>query len=229
MLRVNTDDALRISTGATSEQLREALQAQPAPRSARSPSRRRRASASRGCRRIATPSSATPPRTARQHELRPQSRPGGTYDFTMKPNIAKTMRQQTMVQALDTIDRRVNELGVSEPTIALQGDNGDQISCRCPASPTSRGPRRSSVRPRILELKMVEGGPAPTRRALLSANKGGQCLPTWRSSAAPPTPGAAQTGTQFFLVRKVAAVTGRTCAAHSRRSTRTVAQPCVSC
>ena len=42
-------------------------------------------------------------------------------------------------------------------------------SCSSRASPTSRMPRRSSASTALLELKLVEAGPAPSREALLQA------------------------------------------------------------
>ena len=49
----------------------------------------------------------------------------GTYTFTMKPNIVVNLREDAVVQARQTIERRVNELGVTEPDIAQQGEGGD--------------------------------------------------------------------------------------------------------
>ena len=57
---------------------------------------------------------------------------GGSYEFTMKQNIERNLREQAVVQALDTIDRRVNELGVAEPNIARHGNPGDQILVQMP-------------------------------------------------------------------------------------------------
>ena len=45
----------------------------------------------------------------------------GSYTFRMKPNIANQMRNETVDQAIRTIERRVNELGVAEPIVARQG------------------------------------------------------------------------------------------------------------
>src|SRR5512133_57947 len=51
----------------------------------------------------------------------------GTYTFTIKPNRQIQLREDAVVQAQQTIDRRVNELGVAEPIIARQGgSSGDQ-------------------------------------------------------------------------------------------------------
>src|SRR5262249_5543447 len=43
---------------------------------------------------------------------------GGSYTFTLKPNIVVQLREDTVNQALQTIERRVNELGVAEPIVA---------------------------------------------------------------------------------------------------------------
>src|SRR5689334_17087815 len=56
----------------------------------------------------------------------------GTYTFTMKPNVQLTLREEAVVQARETIERRVNELGVTEPSIAQEGANGDQILVQLP-------------------------------------------------------------------------------------------------
>ena len=69
----------------------------------------------------------------------------GTYTFTMKPNIQVNLRDEAVVQARQTIERRVNELGVTEPSIAQQG-SATRSWCSCPASPTSSARRKSSGR-----------------------------------------------------------------------------------
>ncbi len=57
---------------------------------------------------------------------------GGAYTFTMKPNVQQALRTEAVVQARQTIERRVNDLGVAEPSIAQQGQNGDQILVQLP-------------------------------------------------------------------------------------------------
>src|SRR5262245_34780619 len=53
--------------------------------------------------------------------------PAGSYIFRMKPNVIVQTRQLAVTQAIETIERRVNELGVAEPNIAAYGSAGDQI------------------------------------------------------------------------------------------------------
>jgi preprotein translocase subunit SecD len=132
----------------------------------------------------------------------------GTYDFSMKPNIAVNMRQETMEQALDTIDRRVNELGVAEPNIALHGADEDQILVQMPGLTEVARAKEIIRSTAILELKIVEGGPAPTREALL-AGRSGQVPPDMEVVTGAPAAGGGDSGTMYFLVRKVAAVSGQ--------------------
>ena len=82
------------------------------------------------------------------------------------------MREQTVVQAQDTIDRRVNELGVTEPTISRYGDTGDQLLVQLPGvSEVARAKEviRSTAQ---LQLKIVEAGPASSQEALLQSYGG---------------------------------------------------------
>ncbi len=131
VLRVQTDEALKIHTTTTSEQLREAL---------------RTAGVNVGSIAVTSPTSfrvqGVPPdkdteftrladdQTATNYER--NSGAGGTYDFTMRQNIAVNMREQTVTQARETIDRRVNELGVAEPNISLYGQSNDEILVQLP-------------------------------------------------------------------------------------------------
>ena len=65
-------------------------------------------------------------------ELTYNRSPGaGSHTFTMRPNIAVQLREEAVVQALQTIERRVNELGVAEPIIARHSAN-DQILVQLP-------------------------------------------------------------------------------------------------
>jgi preprotein translocase subunit SecD len=206
-LKVHTDDALRISTTTTSEQLREALTTAGVKLGAvtvTSPTSFRVEGVPQD--RDAEFRNAADTHAGTNYDRNPGA--GGTYDFTMKPNIAKTMRQQTMEQALDTIDRRVNELGVSEPTIALQGDDSDEIFVQMPGLTDVARAKEIIRSTAILELKIVEGGPAPTQADLLAAHNG-VVPPDMEVVNGAADPSSGQVGTMYFLVRKVAAVTGQ--------------------
>jgi preprotein translocase subunit SecD len=203
VLRVQTDEALKIHTTTTSEQLRDAL---------------RTAGVTVASISVTSPISfrvqGVPPdkdaeftrladdQTATTYDRNAGA--GGTYDFTMKPNIVVTMREQTVNQALETIARRVNELGVSEPNISLYGQSNDEILVQLPGVTDVARAKEIIRNTALLELKIVEAGPAATQEALLQTY-GGKVPEDMEVIQ-----GAAAAGdTSFYLVKKVAAVTGQ--------------------
>ncbi len=206
VLRVNREDALRISTEGVGEQLREALSA---------------AGITVGAINVTSPTAfrveGVPPdkdaefrRIAEDQtnvNYERSSGSGGAYEFAMRPNIARGLREQTMVQAHDTIDRRVNELGVAEPNIAQHGDDGDQLLVQLPGISDVARAKDIIQSTALLELKLLEGGPAPTREALLQAHNG-QVPADMEVVSGAADPSSGESGTMYYLVRKVAAVNG---------------------
>ena len=205
VLRVHTDEALKTSTTTTAEQLREAARTAgitltavtvPAPTTFHIegvPSDK-----DADFRRVADQIAGT------NYDRNPGA--GGTYDFTMRPNIAVQMRQQTVTQARETIDRRVNELGVTEPNISEYGDTGDQLLVQLPGvSDVARAKEiiRSTAQ---LQLKIVEAGPMSSQEALLQQYNGK--LPD-DMEVVQGAAGSDETGTAYYLVRRTAAVTGQ--------------------
>jgi len=54
------------------------------------------------------------------------------YLLTMRPTVVADLRRETMVQALETITRRINALGLTEPTIATTGRGDNEILVQLP-------------------------------------------------------------------------------------------------
>jgi preprotein translocase subunit SecD len=133
----------------------------------------------------------------------------GTYTFRMRPNVAVQLKQDAVRQALQTIEKRVNALGVAEPIVAEHGSAGDQILVQLPGVSDVQRAKEIIRSTAMLELKIVEDGPAATREALLAT----------RNNQVPPdmeiVPGTSELAagerpnTVYYLVRKSAAVTGR--------------------
>ena len=203
VLRVQTDDALSIHTTTTSEQLREALKTAGVNASSikvTSPGSFRvegvPGDRDAEFRRLADDQTAT--------EYDRNAGAGGSYDFVMKPNIANNMREQAVTQALQTIDRRVNELGVAEPNISRYGQANDQILVQLPGISDVARAKEIISNTAILELKIVEAGPTSTQEALLQ-NYAGKVPEDMEVVQAAATSG--ESG--VYLVRKVAAVTGQ--------------------
>ena len=113
VLRVQTDDALRVETETSSEQLRQELGLlgiTVASISAVSPTQFR-------------VEGVPQERDAEFRQLTDEqlqvtynrvSGGGGSYTFTIRPPIEISLRDESVRQALQTIERRVNELGVAE-------------------------------------------------------------------------------------------------------------------
>jgi preprotein translocase subunit SecD len=208
VLRVQTDDALRIETETSAERLREAL-------------------SGKGITVTVTPVSSTefrvegvPP--GRDQEVRRiadeevgvnynrESGAGGTYIYRLKPNIAITLRQDSVTQALQTIERRVNELGVAEPIVALHGTAADQILVQLPGVTDVARAKEIIRSTALLELKLVEVGPASTREELLKPHNGREPADMQVvAGLSEVTEGGGRADTVYYLVRRVAAVTGR--------------------
>ena len=109
VLRVITDDALRVETESEMERVREALRtANIGFTNITSPSntefRVEGATGTPGAVQTATASSLT------NFDQTPGA--NGTYTFVMKPNVAIALRAEAVTQARQTIERRINELGV---------------------------------------------------------------------------------------------------------------------
>ena len=130
---------------------------------------------------------------------------GGSYTFAMKPNIQANLREEAVTQARETIERRINELGVAEPQIAIQGANGDQILVQLPGVTDVERAKRIIGSPGLLYLKLVEQGPAATKEELM---QNGQVPPNTEIVPGSPTGGDSGT-TVYYLLRKAAAVSGK--------------------
>jgi preprotein translocase subunit SecD len=137
----------------------------------------------------------------------------GSYTFSMKPNIVVQLREDAVTQARQTLERRVNELGVTEPSIAQQGS--DQILVQLPGVTDVDRAKEIIGSPGMLELTLVEQGPAATKEDLLRAS-GGQLPADMEVLSGAPEPAAhGGPAATFYLVRRVPAVTG-----HDLRSAR---------
>jgi len=167
VLRVQTDDALRVKTEQDSGRLQEEL-------------KRRSVPATVAIQDVTTfrvdgvpPAQDQAFRQAAEQESIDFERGTGTngsYTFAMRPNIAQALREEAVVQARQTIERRVNELGVTEPSIAQQG--ADQILVQLPGVSDVDRAKEVIGSPGMLELKLVEQGPSPSREDVLRTTGG---------------------------------------------------------
>ena len=202
VLRVQTDDALRLVTDQEMERLREELKTKtiavtgivaPDPTHFRVEG---------------VPAAQDAAFRAAANEVQANFDRGsglnGGYTFTMKPNIQQNLRDESVVQARQTIERRINELGVAEPSIAQQG--ADQILVQLPGVTDVEHAKSIIGSPGLLELKIVEGAPSPSKEALMvngQVPQGMDIVPGAGGS------GPGDTSTIYYMVKRVAAVTGQ--------------------
>jgi preprotein translocase subunit SecD len=204
VLRVQTGDALRLETDLTTERLREALETDSIQFTGIEPVSITEFRVEGVQDDAAFRTKATEMADAMFNR---SAGAGGTYTFTMRPNVANQLRQDAVTQALETIERRVNELGVAEPLVARHGGD-DQILVQLPGVEDVARAKEIISSTALLELKLVEQGPFPTREAALQAY--GNNLPgdaeilPGRADGGP----AAGTSSVFYVVKKAAVVAG---------------------
>jgi preprotein translocase subunit SecD len=128
----------------------------------------------------------------------------------MRPNIASQLREATVAQALQTIERRVNELGVAEPIVARQGPV-NQILVQLPGVTDVQRAKEIIRSTALLELKIVEMGPFPSEEAARQAynNAVPPDLVVVPGSEDIAATGGGTPGTVYYVVRRVPPITGR--------------------
>jgi preprotein translocase subunit SecD len=203
-LRVKTDDALRLETDLEAERLRAELSKRGVMVGSivtTDPTHFRVEG-------VPPPQDAVFRQAANEVQANFDRTPGGngSYAFAMKPNVQVQLRDEAVVQARETSERRVNELGVTEPSIAQQGQGGDQILVQLPGVTDIDRAKQIMGSSGLLELKIVEQGPSSSKEALAPNGQppaGMEIVPGVSSG------GGGEAGTVYYLVRKAAAVTGK--------------------
>jgi preprotein translocase subunit SecD len=134
---------------------------------------------------------------------------GGTYTFTMKANVRLQLADETVRQAIRTIENRVNELGVAEPIVARHG-GVDQMLVQLPGVADVARAKDIIGSPALLELKLVEAGPTSSREELLQSRGGTE--PPGMEVVSGVAEGAApgeRPAMSYYLVLRTPVVTGR--------------------
>ncbi|HKF39551.1 MAG TPA: protein translocase subunit SecD [Candidatus Acidoferrum sp.] len=101
--------------------------------------------------------------------------PGETNAFllTMRQSALARIQENTMEQSLETIERRVNALGLTEPTIQPQGRKDNEILVQLPGEGDPTRAKQVIQAGGQLELKLVEDPTTyPSEAAALAAHGG---------------------------------------------------------
>jgi preprotein translocase subunit SecD len=146
----------------------------------------------------------------------------GTFSVGMNEPFARQLRTQTVKEAMTTLERRINQLGVAEPIIAQHGEKGDQILIQLPGVQDVEAAKRVIKQTALLELKLVEDQ-AGTREALLQKTGGVEPEGKKIVEGQGETPGQPV----FYLVTRESVITGRDLK-NARVSVDDTNQPAVS-
>jgi len=134
--------------------------------------------------------------------------PNNTWTMAMKPSQLSDMKNKAVGQAIETIRSRIDQLGVSEPTIEEHGLGDYQILVQLPGVDDPERVKSIMQSTAMLEIKQSLGGPYPSEQAAMQANNG--VLPV-DSMLLPghAQPGSPDEGQSWYLVSRVSAVSGK--------------------
>ena len=128
----------------------------------------------------------------------------GRFAVEMTDLYQRQVKEQTVQEAIRTLERRVNALGVAEPVIAAQGSRGDQILVQLPGVTDVEQAKRVIKTTAQLSLRLVENSAASEETLLQGA--GGKVPDNMEVMSGPSdTPGQPI----YYLLRREALITGR--------------------
>jgi preprotein translocase subunit SecD len=134
------------------------------------------------------------------------------YMLTLRPTAVAAIEEQTMTQSLETIERRIDALGLTEPTIQPRGGRNDnEILVQLPGEGDPSRAISVIQAGGQLELKLVEDPSSyPSQAAALAAHGGilppnTELVPGRSESRST----AADTGEVWYILSRAAVVTGR--------------------
>jgi len=90
----------------------------------------------------------------------------------MKPTVANDLKNRAVTQAIETIRNRVDQLGVSEPTIQEHGLGQYQILVQLPGVDDPARVKQIIQSTAMLEIRQAFSGPYPSEQEALQANGG---------------------------------------------------------
>jgi len=146
-------------------------------------------------------------------ESAPAAGETSVYLLTLRPSAVAQIQENTMSQSLETIDRRINALGLTEPTIQRRGRNDNEILVQLPGEGDPSRAKAVIQAGGQLELRLVEDPRSYSSQSeALSAHGGilppGTELMPGRSETRSAS-GTPEQGEVWYLVSRAPIVTGR--------------------
>jgi preprotein translocase subunit SecD len=143
-------------------------------------------------------------------DLAPAAGQTDGYMFSLKATRIAGIKQQTMDQSVETIRRRIDALGLTEPTIAPTGREENEILVQLPGFGDPARAKAVIQAGGQLELRKVIDGPFPSEAEALASHggilpAGSELLPGKPEGGSPGQAG----GEIYYLVDRIPVVTGR--------------------
>ena len=135
------------------------------------------------------------------------------YTLTLRPSAIAQIQETTMTQSLETIERRINALGLTEPTIQLHGRKENEILVQLPGEGDPARAKAVIQAGGQLELKLVED-PVPYTSQTEALGRHGGVLPPGTElipgrSETRNASGGIDTGESWYVLSRAPIVTGR--------------------
>ncbi len=145
-------------------------------------------------------------------EMTPAAGEQSGYLLTLRPSTISRIQQQTMQQSLETIERRINALGLTEPTIQFHGRAENEILVQLPGEGDPARAKAVIQAGGQLELRLVvDATPYSSEIQAMQAHNGvlppGTELVRGRSEGRTAT--GAPAGETWYLLERTPVVTGR--------------------
>lgn len=130
------------------------------------------------------------------------------YRFNMKPTEALAVRRQTVVAAINTIEKRINGLGLAESTVRQRGrsDGESEVLVEMPGVDDPARIKQILQTAAMLEITSVQGGPFSTPEQAMSENNGVLPLNTKLAKSVARGEGDVE---GWYIVGRTPVVTGR--------------------
>jgi preprotein translocase subunit SecD len=132
------------------------------------------------------------------------------YRLNMKPTELIALKKDTVERTMQTIENRINALGLTEPTIQQRGraESSYEILVQLPGVDDPAHVKQIMQTAAMLEIDEVKDGPFPSEDAARAKHGGVLPLNTKLLKMAPRAE-RGESGESYYLVSRTAVVTGR--------------------
>ena len=130
-----------------------------------------------------------------------------SWTVTMKPSVLTETKNRAVTQAIETIDNRINALGVTEPVVVPYGLGDYQILVQLPGVDDPARVKEVMQSTAMLEIKQKISGPYSSQEAALQQNNG-ILPPDEMLLKGHGIPGSSE-GEEWYIVSRTSAVRGK--------------------